>query len=140
MASDNPFASLGLGMMGQDASIARQAAHPDGNGGLGTVAAAYLAHKAGLIDLNNKDQMQSIQKNGILGHAAIKALDGAVKPPSNINAPVVPVTVGGPMNFNVPQGTPLPPMSISDNSDVATSDLDHEMIDSSLPNFAALFA
>jgi hypothetical protein len=113
---------------------------PGGGGGLGTVAAAYLAHKAGLIDLNNKEQMDSIQKNGFLGHTAMKALEGAAKPPVNVNAPVAPVTVGGPMNQEMPKGTPLPPISDAAGGDVATSMLDHELIDSSLPNFAALFA
>lgn len=31
MASDNPFAHLGLGMMGQDAALARQMATPEGS-------------------------------------------------------------------------------------------------------------
>jgi hypothetical protein len=113
---------------------------PGGGGGLGTVAAAYLAHKAGLIDLNNKDQMSSVQKNGILGHMAMKALDGAVKPPAAVNAPVAPVTVGGPMNQELPQGVPLESMPPVETSNIETSGLDHEMIDSSLPNFATLFA
>lgn len=127
----NPFAGAGLGEFGKEGQS---------GGGLGAVAAAYLAHKAGLIDLNNKDQMASIQKNGVLGHVAMKALDGAVKPPVSVNAPVVPVTVGGPMNQELPQGTPLPPMSSAESPDIVNSGIDHELIDSSLPNFAALFA
>lgn len=116
---------------------------PGGGGGLGTVAAAYLAHKAGLIDLNDKKQMDSLQKHGVLGHAAIKSLEGAAKPPSKSNAPVIPksdVTVGGPMNQELPQGVPLDPLSASEGGDFATSMLDHELIDSSLANFAALLA
>lgn len=122
---------------------------PGQSGGLGAVGALYLAHKAGLIDLDNKDQLKSLQKNGVIGHSAMKALKGAAKPPSESNAPVMPktlsstenpeVTVGGPMNQDLPKGVPLEPMSLYKGGDLTTSMLDHELIDSSLPNFAALF-
>lgn len=132
-----PFASAGLNQFGAESKYMPSAGE---GGGLGTVAGLYLAHKAGLIDLNNKDQMNSIQKNGVLGHVAMNALNGAVKPPVSLNAPVAPVTVGGPMNQELPQGVPLESMPPVEPSSIETSGLDHEMIDSSLPNFAALFA
>lgn len=135
-----PFAGAGLGQFGAESKYMPSAGE---GGGLGTVAGLYLAQKAGLIDLNNKEQMNSIQKNGVLGHVAMNALNGAVKPPASANSPVSPVTVGGPMNQEMPQGVPLPPMSSAEGvegADMISSGLDHELIDSSLPNFAALFA
>jgi hypothetical protein len=115
---------------------------PGGNGGLGAVGALYLANKAGLIDLNNKDQMKSVKDNGVLGHLAMKAINGAAQPPANASAmPVKPsVTVGGPMNQTLPQAVPLEPMSSVDDSSIMSSEADPELIDSSLPNFAALLA
>lgn len=163
-----PFSNAGLGQFGGDSKYIPSAGE---GGGLGTVAAAYLAHKAGLIDLNNKEQAGSIQKNGLFGHVAMNALNGAVKPPAKTLAPVVPnsaVTVGGPMNQSMPQGVPIAPLDSGvdiggpmnqqlpqgtplgpiepdvftprQNTGTAMSDVDPELIDSSLSNFAALFA
>jgi hypothetical protein len=117
---------------------------PGGGGGLGNVAAAYLAHKAGLIDLNNKSQTDSIQKNGIFEHMAMNAVKDAIKPPPVANAPVAPVApaapveVGAPMTQELPQGVPLEPLSAIEVPDIAAAALDTELIDSSLLNFAAL--
>jgi len=38
-----------------------------GNNALGPFLGAYLAHKTGLIDFNDKDQQKSLSKNGVMG-------------------------------------------------------------------------
>ena len=61
---------------------------PGGNSALGSFAAAYLAHKAGLLDLNDPSQMDSVQKNGVGSTLASKLLLGSVPPKQT--APVAP--------------------------------------------------
>jgi hypothetical protein len=40
---------------------------PSMSGGVPAVLGAYLANKAGLIDLNDENQKQALQKNGLFG-------------------------------------------------------------------------
>ena len=149
MADNNPFANAGLSMFGAE-----------GNNGLGTVAAAYLAHKAGLIDFSNKDQQDSMKKNGVLGHLAMSAINGAVAPkgPSSqfqVNPSGVSnadnADIGGGFNPagiapNQMSNSVSPPDSnagvdseINNPAEQQTSGYDPELIDHSLSSFASLF-
>jgi hypothetical protein len=54
-----------------------------GNDALGPFLGAYLAHKTGLIDFNDKDQQKSLSKNGVMGtilRNQINKPQGAVAP------------------------------------------------------------
>jgi len=154
MADTNPFANMGLGMMGADSSYAKQGMSGAADNGLGAVGALYLANKFGLIDLKNKDQMDSIKKNGLAGHFAMDYLNGAKKPPENANMPVNPnVTVGGAMPQSALQEGSVPALPFSSGNQAMDSQLssfpnqktqisgyDPESIDSGMANFAKLFA
>lgn len=136
---------------------------PGGGGGLGTVAAAYLAHKAGLIDFNNKEQFNSIKQNGLLGHVAMNAVQGAIAPKGpSAQFQVNPSGVSNDNNADIGGGfnpagaaptqmaAPVAPPSSGDTgmdsqmssfptpTTMDTSGVDHELIDFSLPNFASL--
>ena len=75
-----------MASVGQD--FANWQSIPGGNSSLGSFAAAYLAHKAGLLNLNDPSQMESIQKNGVGSTLASKLLIGSA-PPKQV-APVAP--------------------------------------------------
>lgn len=123
-----------------------------GGNGLGQIAGLYLADKLGFIDLNNKHDLESIKKHGLLGGMAVNKLSGAVppkqlapvsdavaKPVDQIQGAVPPaqVEVGGPMNQQLPQGQPLPPMQM-ENAEMPTQESFNDL-DSDIGNFASLF-
>jgi hypothetical protein len=112
---------------------------PGGNGSLGSLAAAYLAHKAGLIDLNDKSQMESIQKNGIGYTLASKALDKAVAPPQANQAVQAPVPAPAAPPAPAQQDA-VPPVQGSSNGYGPSENLAEAepLIDDSLPAFAAM--
>ena len=76
MAESHPFANSGLSQFGGD----RRYGMGSADTGLGSFAAAYLAHKTGLIDYSDKTQRESVDKNGVLGHLLKGAMDKAVAP------------------------------------------------------------
>ena len=114
-ASSNPFANAGTSMFGQESS----------SGGLGSVLGAYLANQAGLIDLNDPDQKNAVQKNGVLGTIANNKLfstpAGSVPPMPQIgaggfgananysldpsSAPVIPPSYVAPPSYVNPQAS-----------------------------------
>ncbi|CAB4175773.1 hypothetical protein UFOVP996_10 [uncultured Caudovirales phage] len=71
MADSHPFANTGLSQFGGD----RRYGMGSADTGLGSFAAAYLAHKTGLIDYSDKTQRQSVDKNGVLGHLLKGVMD-----------------------------------------------------------------
>lgn len=73
MAESHPFANSGLSQFGGD----RRYGMGSTDNGLGAFAAAYLAHKTGLIDYSDKTQRESVDKNGVLGHLLKGAMDKA---------------------------------------------------------------
>jgi hypothetical protein len=125
----NSFANAGLDMFGTEGQ--------QGNGLLG-LGAAYLADKAGLIDLKNAGQRKAFEQGGFKGVAAHQLL--------NKMAPVPPPILGGqgaatgadmdaayaPEGMEPPvQGSAAP----TDMEDQYAS----EDIDSHLPQFLSLF-
>lgn len=107
-----------------------------GGGGLGMVGGLYLADKLGLIDLSNKEHADNVKKYGVLGSVAANKLgvgvppkqlapvsDAIAKPVGEIQGaapiqgavPPASVEVGGPMNQQLPQGQPIPPMGADVN-------------------------
>jgi hypothetical protein len=106
MADSHPFAYSGLSQYGGDKNYA--SGGDSGGGGLGLVAAAYLAHKLGLVDLNDPDQQKAIQKNGLLGNV----IKGAIAPSGGIQMPVSPSgAISSPVQMPSIQGVPLGPLS-----------------------------
>jgi len=102
-----PFSGAGLGQFGGES---KYAAGGDSKAGAGllALAAAYAAHKMGLVDLNDPDQQKSIQENGLLGHA----IKGAVAPSGGIQMPVAPSgAISSPIQMPSIQGVPLGPIS-----------------------------
>lgn len=123
-----------------------------GGGGLGMVGGLYLADKLGLIDLSNKEHADNVKKYGVLGGVAANKLgvgvppkqlapvsDAVAKPVGQIQGAVPPaqVEVGGPMNQQLPQGQPLPPMQM-ENAEMPTQESFNDF-DSDIGNFASLF-
>jgi hypothetical protein len=76
MADSHPFANTGLSQFGGD----RRYGFGSADTGLGSFAAAYLAHKTGLIDYSDKTQKESVDKNGVLGHLLKGVMDKSVAP------------------------------------------------------------
>jgi len=76
MAESHPFANSGLSQFGGD----RRYGMGSADTGLGSFAAAYLAHKTGLIDLSDPAKRESVEKNGVLGHFLKGAMDKAAPP------------------------------------------------------------
>lgn len=76
MAESHPFANSGLSQFGGD----RRYGFGSADTGLGNFAAAYLAHKTGLIDLSDKTKRESVEKNGVIGHLLKGAMDKAAPP------------------------------------------------------------
>ena len=102
-----PFSGAGLGQFGGESKYASGGDGKAG-GGLLALAAAYAAHKMGLVDLNDPDQQKSIQENGLLGHA----IKGAVAPSGGIQMPVAPTgAISSPIQMPSIQGVPLGPIS-----------------------------
>jgi hypothetical protein len=98
-----PFSSAGLGQFGADSKYASGGDNKAG-AGLLALAAAYAAHKMGLVDLNDPDQQKSIKENGLLGHA----IKGAVAPSGGIQMPVAPSgAISSPIQMPSIQGVPL---------------------------------
>jgi len=76
MAESHPFANSGLSQFGSD----RRYGMGSADTGLGSFAAAYLAHKTGLIDLSDPAKRESVEKNGVIGHLLKGAMDKAAPP------------------------------------------------------------
>lgn len=76
MAESHPFANSGLSQFGGD----RRYGMGSADNGLGSFAAAYLAHKTGLIDLSDPTKRESVEKNGVIGHLLKGAMDKAAPP------------------------------------------------------------
>jgi len=76
MADSHPFANTGLSQFGGD----RKYGFGSADTGLGNFAAAYLAHKTGLIDLSDPTKRESVEKNGVIGHLLKGAMDKAAPP------------------------------------------------------------
>jgi hypothetical protein len=153
MADKNPFANAGLSQFGAESGDA---------GGLGPIALAYLAHKSGLIDLSNKDQINSIKQNGVLGHMAMGAVKSAIAPKGPGYGPLInPTGVSNDNNADIGGGfnpAGIPPTQTSyvvtpPGNDVSGMDSkvngfvepktdfamhDHELIDDGIANFASL--
>lgn len=111
------FSSAGLGQFGADS---KYASGGDGKAGAGLamLAAAYAAHKMGLVDLNDPDQQKSIKENGLLGHA----IKGAVAPSGGIQMPVAPSgAVSSPIQMPSIQGVPLGPLSSNTQTSPVTT-------------------
>lgn len=102
-----PFSNAGLSQFGGDSKYSSGGDSSSG-GGLGLVAAAYLAHKFGLVDLNDPDQQKAIKENGVLG----SVIKGAVAPSGGIQMPVSPSgAISSPIQMPSIQGVPLGPIS-----------------------------
>lgn len=102
-----PFSGAGLSQFGADSKFASGAEGSSG-GGLGLVAAAYLAHKLGLVDLNDPAQQKAIKENGLLGNV----INGAVAPSRGIQMPIAPTgAISSPIQMPSIQGVPLGPIS-----------------------------
>jgi hypothetical protein len=133
-----------------------------GGGGLGSLAALFLADQMGLVDLSNKSQQADIQSHGILGGLLKNKMMGP-KPEGSVPAPtskpVGPVSLMGndqlqqamsmdqapvaPVAPTAPQ-TPMAGMPSMSNFASYSPDAsqygsyDPEHIESSLSNFAKL--
>lgn len=102
-----PFSGAGLSQFGGESKYSSVGDGSSG-GGLGLVAAAYLAHKLGLVDLNDPDQQKAIKENGLLGNA----IKGAIAPSGGIQMPVAPSgAISSPIQMPSVQGVPLGPIS-----------------------------
>jgi hypothetical protein len=126
-----------------------------GGGGLGNVAALFLADKMGLVDLKNKSQQEDIQKHGMLGGLLKNKFTGQQPPGSapapasapGAMAPIAPMgndqlqqamsMDAGPAAPVAPTAPQMPMAGTPDMSQYALYDPEH--IDSSLSNFAKLF-
>ena len=75
MADSHPFSNAGLSQFGGERGYTTGK-----DTGLGAFAAAYLAHKTGLIDLNDPKKRESVEKNGVLGHLLNGAMNNAITP------------------------------------------------------------
>jgi hypothetical protein len=75
MADSHPFSNAGLSQFGGERGYTTGK-----DTGLGAFAAAYLAHKTGLIDLNDPKKRESVEKNGVLGHLLNGYMSKAVAP------------------------------------------------------------
>lgn len=121
-----------------------------GGGGLGNVAALFLADKMGLVDLNNKSQQEDIQKHGMLGGLLKNKFTGQQPPGSapapQATGPVAPMSNDqlqqamsmdtGPVAPVAPTAPQMPMAGTPDMSQYASYDPEH--IDASLSNFAKL--
>lgn len=116
MAADNPFANLGLGMMGQDVSIARQAATPESSGVAGKIFKTFAGKAldaAGIKDfLDNLGKSEETPKPS----TGQKSFSAGIAPPAPINAdyslaPVAPVSFmdKNAMHFAPPNAMRFPP-------------------------------
>jgi hypothetical protein len=120
------------------------------SGGLGSVAALFLANQMGLVDLNDKTQQEDMQKHGLLGGLFKNKMMGQ-KPEGSAPAPgaMAPIAPMGndqlqqAMDMNAAPAGPVAPTApqapmagMPDMSQYASYDPDD--IDSSLSNFAKL--
>jgi hypothetical protein len=124
-----------------------------GGGGLGSLAALFLADKMGLVDLKDKTQQEDIQKHGLMGGLFKNKMMGqkpegsAPAPTSGAMAPIAPMgndQLQQAMSMETAPAAPVPPTApqmpmagTPDMSQYAFNDPEH--IDSSLSNFAKLF-
>jgi hypothetical protein len=124
-----------------------------GGGGLGSLAALFLADKMGLVDLKDKTQQDDIQKHGLMGGLFKNKMMGqkpegsAPAPTSGAMAPIAPMgndqlqqamsMDAGPAAPVAPTAPQMPMAGTPDMSQYAFNDPEH--IDSSLSNFAKLF-
>jgi len=117
MATDNPFANLGLGMMGQDAALARQMSTPDGASDkmkkiLGTMAGGAF-DAVGLKDFfDNLGKSEETPKPS----TGQQPYSAGIAPPAPINAdyslsPVAPVSLmdKNALHFAPPNAMRFPP-------------------------------
>ena len=123
-----------------------------GGGGLGSLAALFLADKMGLVDLKDKTQQEDIQKHGLMGGLFKNKMMGqkpegsAPAPTSGAMAPIAPMgnnqlqqamsMDAGPAAPVAPTAPQMPMAGTPDMSQYASNDPEH--IDSSLFNFAKL--
>jgi hypothetical protein len=102
-----PFSGAGLSQFGGESKYSSVGDSSSG-GGLGLVAAAYIAHKLGLVDLNDPEQQKAIKENGVLGNV----IKGAIAPSGGIQMPVAPSgAISSPIQMPSIQGVPLGPLS-----------------------------
>jgi hypothetical protein len=121
-----------------------------GGGGLGSVAALFLADKMGLVNLNDKTQQEDMQKHGILG-GLLKNKFAVQQPPGSAPAPGAMAPIApmgndqlqqamsmdtGPVAPVAPTAPQAPMAGMPDMSQYASYDPDD--IESSLSNFAKL--
>lgn len=133
-----------------------------GGGGLGSLAALFLADQMGLVDLSNKSQQADIQSHGILGGLLKNKMMGqppAGSAPAPTSKPVGPVSLmgndqlqqamsmdqapAGPVAPTAPQAPMAGMPSINNFASYAPDasqygSYDPEDIESSLSNFSKL--
>jgi hypothetical protein len=128
-----------------------------GGGGLGSLAALFLADKMGIVDLNNKSQQEDIQKHGLMGGLFKNKMmgqkpEGSAPAPTSAPGAMAPIAPMGndqlqqAMSMDAGPVAPVAPMApaapqtpmagMPDMSQYASYDPEH--IDSSLSNFAKL--
>jgi len=123
MASDNPFANLGLGMMGSENSYARKAmAESDGSTG------AFLINALFGTDLPTTQKGLQEYKTGLVTNALTPAPAGAAPAPVNAGAAVVPNTqTVAPVPPVVPN--PMNPLQQQDQTTAPTTGVFRKFLD-----------
>lgn len=124
---NNPFANAGLSQFGAEGK--------DGGGLLG-LGAAYLADKAGLIDMSNPGQRKAFEQGGLKGVVGHQLFNKPVPPPilggqgaatgADMDQAFAPAGMEPPV-----QGSAAPPDMTNQHA--------YEDIDSHLPQFLSLF-
>jgi hypothetical protein len=135
-----------------------------GGGGLGSLAALFLADKMGIVDLKDKTQQEDIQKHGLMGGLFKNKMmgqkpEGSAPAPTSAPGAMAPIAPMGndqlqqAMSMDAGPAAPVPPTApqmpmagtpsmenyasyAPDASQYASNDPEH--IDSSLFNFAKL--
>ena len=114
-----PFSGAGLSNFGGESKYVSGGGDSKAGAGLLALAAAYAAHKMGLVDLNDPDQQKSINEKGLLGHV----VQGAIAPSGGVQMPVSPFggAVSSPIQMPSIQGVPLGPLSSNTPQDNAVT-------------------